>query len=475
MRVKLPDFSQARVLVIGDLMLDRYWYGQTARISPEAPVPVVKVDGREQRPGGAGNVALNIAALGGHATVIGLTGDDEPADTLGKRLQEHGVACRFVRVAGSETVTKLRVVSRHQQLIRMDFEDGFVNGDSAALRQSLVEAMDDVDVVIFSDYGKGTLQNAAELIGLARKAGKTVLVDPKGEDFERYAGASVITPNRAEFEAVAGLCVDDDAFDSRADALLDRLDLQALLITRSEEGMSLFQAAADNVHLPTRAQEVYDVTGAGDTVIAVLGIALAAGLSLPESTALANLAAGVVVGKLGTATANEQELQAAMLAYEPLPRGLVNEAQLAALIDEARAGGQRVVMTNGCFDILHAGHVTYLKQAAALGDRLIVAVNDDASVRGLKGAGRPVNGVDQRMTVLAALESVDWVIPFAEETPERLVCALLPDVLVKGGDWKPDQIAGGGCVREHGGEVISLGFVDDCSTTAIIAAIREGD
>ncbi len=472
MKIHIPNFEQARVLVVGDLMLDRYWYGSTSRISPEAPVPVVHVGESEERPGGAGNVALNIASLGGHSDLIGLVGADEAAEALARRLESAGVRCHFETAPGMPTVTKLRVISRHQQLIRLDFEDGFHAVDTTALQQRYQALLAECDAVILSDYGKGTLNAVQALIIAARAAGKPVLVDPKGQDYTIYRGATLITPNSSEFEAVVGHCKNDEELVSKGEQLCAELQLDALLVTRSEKGMTLLRKGQAALHLPTKAQEVYDVTGAGDTVIATLAAALAAGVEMGEATALANLAAGVVVGKLGTATATVSELRRAIREHDQIEGGVMTEARLETLVRDAQAHGERVVMTNGCFDILHAGHVTYLEQARKLGDRLIVAVNDDASVKRLKGEERPVNSLAQRMIVLAALGSVDWVVPFTEDTPERLICHIKPNVLVKGGDYKPEQIAGGKCVTEAGGEVVVLGFVDGVSTTRIINLIR---
>lgn len=472
MKIHIPNFEQARVLVVGDLMLDRYWYGSTSRISPEAPVPVVHVGESEERPGGAGNVALNIVSLGGSSTLMGVVGADEAAGALVRRLEEAGVHCHFETAPGMPTVTKLRVISRHQQLIRLDFEDGFHALDTTAMQQRYSEMLTECDAVVLSDYGKGTLSGVQGLIAAARAAGKPVLVDPKGSDYTIYRGATLITPNMSEFEAVVGHCKNDEELVTKGEALLEGLQLDALLVTRSEKGMTLLRQGQPALHLPTKAQEVYDVTGAGDTVIATLATALAAGVEMAEATALANLAAGVVVGKLGTATATVSELRRALRGHDQTEGGVMTETRLEMLVRDAQAHGERVVMTNGCFDILHAGHVTYLEQARKLGDRLIVAVNDDASVQRLKGEERPVNSLAQRMIVLAALGSVDWVVPFGEDTPERLICHIKPDVLVKGGDYRPDQIAGGQCVTEAGGEVVVLGFVDGVSTTRIINLIR---
>lgn len=470
----LPDFAASRVLVVGDIMLDRYWHGDTSRISPEAPVPVVHVGQLEERPGGAGNVALNIAALGGKVTVIGLTGDDESANALERQLNAQQVDCHFVRQSGFPTITKLRVMSRHQQLIRLDFEDGFPGVDSAALVTAFESELPNCDAIILSDYNKGALRDVCpHLIELAQQAGKPVMVDPKGSDFARYRGATLITPNLSEFEGVVGASTDDVELVEKGEILRSELELEALLITRSEKGMSLIRGDKTPIHIPTRARDVFDVTGAGDTVIAVLAASLAAGSPLPEAMALANLAAGIVVGKMGTATVSHEEIRLAMRELDDVVRGVVAEDELVELVAEARAHGETVVMTNGCFDILHAGHVTYLQQAGELGDRLIVAVNDDDSVKRLKGPERPVNTMADRATVLAALGCVDWVVPFYEDTPERLICRLAPDILVKGGDNDPNNIPGGDCVRENGGQVLVLDYVDGISTTKIIHTMRE--
>jgi D-beta-D-heptose 7-phosphate kinase/D-beta-D-heptose 1-phosphate adenosyltransferase len=473
MKIHIPSFEQARVLVVGDVMLDRYWHGATSRISPEAPVPVVHVGQAEERAGGAANVALNIAALGAHTRLLGVTGDDEPADSLAALLSGAGIDCDFQRIANTPTVTKLRVISRHQQLIRLDFEDGFEAIDAGRLLQAYQQGLEDCDVVVLSDYGKGTLVQIGPLIAAARAAGKPVLVDPKAQDFSRYHGASVITPNLAEFELVAGRCAGEQELIEKGARLMEQHELDALLVTRGEHGMTLLRRGQPEFHLPTQAREVFDVTGAGDTVISVLAAALAAGEDLPAATALANLAAGIVVGKLGTASVSVPELRRSAQLGQDAGFGEMNPTQLKIAVEDARSHGERIVMTNGCFDILHAGHVAYLNQARRLGDRLVVAVNDDDSVRRLKGAGRPVNPLAGRMAVLAGLRAVDWVVAFSEDEPTRLICELLPDILVKGGDNEPDKIPGGDCVREAGGQVMVLTYVDGISTTKIIDSIKD--
>ncbi len=472
MHIDIPSFDRARVLVVGDLMLDRYWHGPTSRISPEAPVPVVHVRDIEERPGGAGNVALNIAMLGARSTVLGLTGNDDAANALEKNLQAAGVKTRFVRLDENATVTKLRVISRHQQLIRLDFEDGFIGKDISGQETEFVKLLDQHDIVVCSDYGKGALRNVQALIALCRDKNIPVLVDPKGTDFDRYSGASIITPNLSEFEAVVGACEDEAELIEKGQQLCVRCNFEALLITRSEHGMTLIQKDGDVFHLPTQAREVFDVTGAGDTVISTLAAALAAGDNRHNAVALANLAAGIVVGKLGTASVSPEELYQEVHKHIAVKRGVVSQDELITAVRQCRQRGEVIVMTNGCFDILHAGHVTYLQQAREQGDRLIVAVNVDETVRKLKGEDRPVNPLEHRMRMLAALECVDWVLPFEEETPKRLICEVLPDILVKGGDNDPEKIPGGDCVRENGGEVRVLSYVEGVSTTEIIGTIR---
>jgi D-beta-D-heptose 7-phosphate kinase/D-beta-D-heptose 1-phosphate adenosyltransferase len=474
MKLGMPRFDQANVLVAGDVMLDRYWHGETSRISPEAPVPVVKVGDIEDRPGGAGNVALNMAALGANVSLAGLVGQDENAHTLQSRLQAAGVTCLFQQVAGFPTITKLRVISRQQQLIRLDFEDALhaskmINDDKKHISNALVSA----NVLVISDYGKGAVRDPQALIQAARAKNIPVLVDPKGVDFTKYKGATLITPNLHEFEAIVGACLDEKELIEKGLALLEKINLTALLITRGEQGMTLLRAGHPELHLPAQAREVFDVTGAGDTVIAVLAAALGAGEELPQAVALANLAAGIVVAKLGTATVSAPELRRAIQRMQGSGRGVMTEEQLLIAVEDARAHGEKIVMTNGCFDIVHAGHVGYLEQARKLGDRLIVALNSDASVTRLKGQGRPINTVDRRMAVLAGFEAVDWVTSFDDDTPNRLIEIFKPDILVKGGDYTVDHVVGWEIVKNYGGQVQVLDFIDSCSTTAIVEKIKQ--
>lgn len=469
-RLKVPQFENCRVGVAGDVMLDRYWFGPTNRISPEAPVPVVRVSGTEDRPGGAANVALNLAALGMRPLLAGIVAADEPGEQL-RALLEARVDCQF-GVSSAPTITKLRVLSRNQQLIRVDHEARFDQGPDRFPLPALLQQLPQLQVLVLSDYGKGSLRNPGDIIAAATDAGVRVLVDPKGQDFSRYRGATVLTPNQAEFEAVTGVCTDDRQLQERGEMLRQELQLGYLLVTRGERGMLLLGADTGPLHLAAESREVYDVTGAGDTVIATFAAALAAGESTAAAAGLANLAAGLVVRKLGVATVSRSELRLELHRRGIGGRGLLDHEQLVEFVREAQARGERVVMTNGCFDLLHSGHVAYLEEAKALGNRLVVAVNDDDSVRRLKGAGRPVMPLDDRMALLAGLAAVDWVVSFSEDTPRELICKVLPDVLVKGGDYRPEEIAGSECVRERGGRVEVLGFQPGRSTSTLIERIR---
>ena len=473
----LPDFRGIRLLVAGDVMLDEALRGDVNRISPEAPVPVVLAKTREERPGGAANVAMNLVALGAEVTLLGQVGQDEAADRLTKILNERGIKTRFFKTA-PKTIRKLRILSHHHQMIRVDEEDNLAFHDELD-RQAFIQAYEaelkTQDLVILSDYGKGTLSGLHQnLISLAKQKGLPVLVDPKSLQGSIYRGASVLTPNLKEFETWVGPCPSLNILEQGAHQLLADWDLDALVITRSEKGMSVIQK--DQVlHVSAQAREVHDVTGAGDTVIALIGLGLASKLPLAEAVNLANLAAGIVVGKAGTASVSREELQQAL---EPklsdLPLGVFTPAELLDMLRVAKAQGEKIVFTNGCFDILHAGHVQYLNEAKALGSRLIVAVNTDDSITKLKGPERPMNPLADRMTMLAALKAVDWVVPFAEDTPEALIQSIKPDVLVKGGDYQDiHALPGARFVLSQGAEVRLLSLRPDCSTTQLIEKIRE--
>ena len=435
-------------------------------------MPVVHVQQNEDRAGGAANVAANLARLGVTTSLLGVVGNDDEAAALQSAIENDGVACELTVVDGWPTITKMRVQSRGQQLIRVDREEP-VPGGTESLVKSLESKLGGADAVILSDYGKGSLGEVTAMIAACNEKNVPVFVDPKGTDFGKYGGATVITPNQGEFEAIVGVADDDDDMANRGRDLMAELDLSALLVTRSEKGMLLLQSDGEPSFLTARAREVFDVTGAGDTVIAVLAAAVAAGTSMDTAAALANLAAGLVVGKIGVATITPSELSVALHRRGQGGRGLVAEDELLSLVAEATDRGERVIMTNGCFDVLHAGHVAYLEEAKSLGDRLIVALNDDDSVRRLKGEARPINQLEDRMLVLAGLAAVDWVVPFSEDTPERLIAATLPDVLVKGGDYKAEEIAGAKQVLGNGGEVRILAFREGHSSSRIIEKMAE--
>lgn len=474
--LQTPDFQTARVLVVGDVMLDQFWQGNAARISPEAPVPVLNYENTTLAAGGAANVAMNLAELGVETTLIGVVGNDENADVLKKLLAKQNIrfiACRSDD--GKPTISKTRMMSRHQQLLRVDSES--LPMVSSEVLTAFSDHVADFDTIIASDYAKGALTDIQAMIALAKLHGKNVLIDPKGNDFSRYRGAFLLTPNLSEFHGIAGQTQDEQSLETAAETLVSDLDLSALLLTRSEAGVSLFAHCENGIKHTchtAKAKEVYDVTGAGDTVIAVLAASLAAGCELETATEFANVAAGVVVGKLGTATVTRRELDKALNESRFIRQGFLDETQLLRELEKAKAKGETIVMTNGCFDILHTGHVNYLAQAAQLGDRLLVAINTDESVAKIKGPSRPANCLESRASVLATLRAVDWAVAFSEDTPTRIVSVCAPDFLVKGGDNDPETIPGAKEVREAGGQVLVMDYIDGFSTTKTIARIQEG-
>jgi D-beta-D-heptose 7-phosphate kinase/D-beta-D-heptose 1-phosphate adenosyltransferase len=477
----MHDFSNANILVVGDVMLDQYWTGRAGRISPEAPVPVVKVASEEVRAGGAANVALNIVALGATAHLLGIVGKDisgqmdAHGQQLSQLMSQAGVSYDWA-LSDSGTICKLRVLSHHQQLIRMDFENPVPQAPALELVERLKQQVAKYDVLVISDYAKGALQFVEQMIAAAIAVKVPVLVDPKGLDFSRYQGATLIKPNQSEFESIVGEASETADLVLKAEALIQELQLDALLVTRSEHGMALVTSNEAPYLLQSQAQDVFDVTGAGDTVMAALATGFASGMTLQSAVHLANQAASVVVRKVGTSTVSKAELDEVIKAsmrhegYVPM-----NEDELFELVQLAQHNGERVVITNGCFDLLHSGHVRYLNEAAKLGDRLIVAVNSDESVQILKGPTRPIVGLEGRMELLSALSCVDWVVPFNEETPERLICKIKPDVLVKGGDYRPSEVAGSKCVWDNGGQVEILSFWEGYSTTGLVNKIQESE
>ena len=470
--VVLKTIKSAKVFVVGDIILDQYIYGETNRISPEAPVPIVKVNNSEERPGGAANVAVNVASLGINTQLLGITGNDEASKRLESILTKKNVKCHFIRQDNCPTITKRRVLSQHQQLIRLDYESDKKTENSTELVKKYIKLLNSVDIIILSDYAKGGLLEVESLIKYANGKNIPVLVDPKSKDFDCYKNATILTPNEKEFEEVVGICETDNVLTEKGEALLKNLNLEALLITRGKKGMTLIQKNKSVIHLNAMTHEVFDVTGAGDTVIAVLAAAIASNQSVEVATMLANTAASLVVKKLGTATVTIDEINK-NLYDEATSLSIPNKKYALELINEAKKSGKKIIMTNGCFDIIHTGHVRYLSKAKSLGDYLVIAVNDDESVKRLKGNGRPINTLEDRMLVLNSLASVNLVIPFSQDTPEEIISSVNPDVLVKGGDYKEENIAGAESVRKSGGEVVIVPFDEGYSTSLILKKLKD--
>lgn len=477
------NFSGIRVLVVGDVMLDRYVACRVSRISPEAPVPVAGVEKRWSAPGGAANVARNLLRLGAAAFLVGLVGQDEAGHDLRHELVAEGIADGLVDTPSRATTRKTRIIAQGQQLLRLDEEHSGPLDESeiAALRQKALAFLPDCDALLLSDYGKGVLLEGpagglcAPLIAEANRKGIPVLVDPKGSDWQRYAGADCVTPNSAEFAAACGLAGDELARAEREALARDVREsngIQRLLLTRGARGMALFENDAAPVYIRAAVREVADVSGAGDTVIAVLAACAALGLSWEASARAANAAAGVAVSKMGTAPVSAAELCLALHENVENPK-LYAVPALREKVEEWRRRNESIVFTNGCFDLLHPGHISLVRQCAALGDRLVVGINSDASVRRLKGPSRPVQDEQSRALLLSALQGVDAVIIFDQATPLELICALRPDVLVKGGDYTLETVVGAAEVQSWGGSVHLVRLIDGCSTTELVR--RMGD
>jgi len=475
----LERIGEPRVLVVGDLILDRYVTGDVQRISPEAPIPVLAARHREDRLGGAGNVAANLRAMGAEVEMVGLLGDDPYGVRLREMLGELGVETAGCVVDHARPTThKTRFISGNQQVMRLDWEDSeeVAEALAAEILAHLDGRVQKAQALILSDYGKGTLSQVviAGAIRLARAAGIPVLVDPKGTDYARYRGATLVTPNRKEAEHALGRKLNDlDETAKGARDLIELAELDAAVITLGAQGM--FHLASDGTwgHVPTVARDVFDVTGAGDTAISHLALGLAVGLDLAEAVHLANHAAGIVVGRRGAAAVTRAEFAASIGVGGPAIGAVLADEDLEHLLAQWRSQGRRIVFTNGCFDILHKGHVDYLRFARSKGDVLLVGVNDDASVSRLKGPERPVNCLGDRMEVLAALEMVDAVVAFAEDTPAKIIERVTPQILVKGEDWKEKGVVGQDWVERHGGHVHLAPLVPGRSTTGIIERARD--
>ena len=468
----VPRFDSAKVLTVGDAMIDRYWHGNAKRISAEAPIPVVEVKEIEDRLGGAANVALNVSTLGAESYLVAATGSDVAARELKDKLNASNIHSTLLKDPLKPTTIKVRLVSQNQQIVRADFEENF---DISV--ESLVSAatnFDRIDTVILSDYDKGLLSDPQALIKeyVSRKV--PVLVDPKHKDFSLYQGATLVKPNINELRHAIGSWDSEQDMIKKVKSLLEKFSWSAVLITRASDGMTLVELGAQT-HFPARTRDVYDTSGAGDTVISVLGASVSSGFTLKDSVGLSNIAAGIVVGNFGVTSISGPELreEVSLIEKQSYNQGGMSVEQLVSAVRDSKAKGDRIVFTNGCFDILHAGHVNYLEEAKREGDKLIVGLNSDESVARMKGKGRPINTIDRRMKIIASLEVVDWVVCFDEDTPESLIELISPNVLVKGGDYSVDQILGSEHVRSSGGEVKVLSFIEDCSTSILVEKIRD--
>jgi D-beta-D-heptose 7-phosphate kinase/D-beta-D-heptose 1-phosphate adenosyltransferase len=474
------EWPSKRLLVLGDVMLDKYIWGDVGRISPEAPVPVVRTSHQSEQPGGAANVAMNLVKLGASVSLVGFTGGDADEQLLAASLKSNGIDPAFVSCEGFPTITKTRIVGGRQQMLRLDSENlgARVEADHDRLLVRVLEELPQCHAVVLSDYAKGVLapKLCQAVIGAARKQGIPVLVDPKTADFSRYKGATTICPNLSELSVASREDVHNlEAMLTAGERMVGEFDLEYLTATLSEKGIAVIRPG-NRFLAPAVARQVFDVSGAGDTVISVLALCLASGLAIEPSVQLANIAAGIVVGKVGTVPVEKHELLAALapdIALHAEDKVLTRD-ELVRRVAVWRANGERVVFTNGCFDLLHVGHITVLEQSRRLGDRLIVAINSDASVSGLKGPSRPVVEEQARARVLAALASVDAVAIFGEPTPLELILASRPDVIVKGGDYNEDTVVGAKEVKSWGGKVAIVPIVPGHSTTRLIERSMAG-
>lgn len=474
----LARLPGVRIACVGDVMVDRFVFGEVGRISPEAPVPVLARRTEEVMLGGAGNAARNVASLGGLAVLVGLVGDDAAGhEALGLVGAEPSLEGHLVSRPGGRTTTKVRFIASGQQLLRVDSETAGVDREAdASLAHAVLHAADGAGAILVSDYAKGVTSPAVlAACHEAAAKGALVVVDPKGRDFAKYGPVDVIKPNAAELAAATDLPTrTDPEVEAALAAILAACSAKAIVVTRAAQGMSIAVRGEPVRHFRARVREVFDVSGAGDTALAALGLALGAGASLDEAVAFAILASGVVVGKVGTATASPEEIVEAELGTHaaPLHAKIVTPERMREETARWRARGLRVGFTNGCFDILHRGHVAYLMQARSWCDRLVVGLNSDASIRRLKGEARPINDLEARAVVLAGLAGVDLVVPFEEDTPLKLIEAARPDVLVKGSDYTVDKVVGADLVTGWGGEVRLADFVDGWSTTQAIARMK---
>ncbi|OKH87250.1 D-glycero-beta-D-manno-heptose-7-phosphate kinase [Thalassospira sp. TSL5-1] len=477
----VEELGNAKILCIGDVMLDRFVYGSVTRISPEAPIPVIRVQRESAMLGGAGNVVRNATALGASVKFLSMVGDDLPGREVMEYVAGDKLVEPYIQIERNRPTTiKTRFIAGGQQLLRSDNETTSPPADTTLTHVGDLAAQltPDVNAVVLSDYGKGLVDShlIRATIDAARAAGKTVIVDPKGNDYSRYRGATLVTPNRAEAEAATGIAVNNDEDAIRAARhIIENCGIENVLLTRSQDGMTLVPASGEAIHLPTEAREVYDVSGAGDTVVACLAASIAAGSTITDAARIANVAAGIVVGKIGTAVVYPDEL-ITLLHHHDLMIGEAKLMKLDRMVDRVerwRRKGYTVGFTNGCFDLLHPGHISLLQQARSQCDRLVIGLNSDASVKRLKGETRPVQSEAARAAVLGSLETVSGVVIFDEDTPIEVISALKPDVLVKGADYTIETVVGADIVQGYGGKVFLAQLADGFSTTSTIARMNK--
>lgn len=480
MEIDLSKFETCHILVVGDLMIDEYLWGEVDRISPEAPVQVVSVQDEELTLGGSGNVVNNLVALGARVSAVGVTGAGSNGKLLRDMLDELGVDTRGVITEPNRSTTKkTRIIADHQQVLRIDKEtkSNISHQTWETVAQAAENIIPEVDVVLISDYGKGLItgQLLSQLTRAARKHGKLTIADPKGLDFTKYSGVNVITPNKKEAALAAGVeIVDDPSLFEAGQRLLQKTGVDKLVITCGKEGMVYFEPHSQPQKISTKARQVYDVSGAGDTVLALLGLAVACGMSFKDGLTLANTGAGIVVGKVGTATVSKRELAAALqLTPDDIASKQIDLGELTSIVKDLRKKGKRIVFTNGCFDLLHVGHLKLLAASKQLGDILIVAVDDDDSVRQLKGPDRPIIRAGERVRIISGLDCVDHVILFSSRELDKLIDIARPDVLTKGSNYQSTEVFGREIVERHGGRVELIPITEDVSSTQIINNIKK--
>jgi D-beta-D-heptose 7-phosphate kinase / D-beta-D-heptose 1-phosphate adenosyltransferase len=479
MPIDISKFDTCNLLVVGDLMLDEYLWGEVDRISPEAPVQVVSIKNEDYAMGGAGNVVNNIVALGAKVTAAGVIGTGRNGQILLDKFKDLGVdTAGIVQEPGMPTTQKTRIIASHQHVLRIDRETDKTISDSTIdkITRFIEDKIVDVDVVLISDYGKGLITKTllSRLISAAQKHKKITIADPKGLDFSKYSGVSLLTPNKKEAALASGVdIVNESSLEIAANKILQNIHLDKLLITCGKDGMVLFEKNRSPYRVRAEARQVFDVSGAGDTVLSVFGLAIASGASFKNSMSIANTAAGIVVGKVGTATLSRQELATALTPYQDSLLSKQKEiSELPALIEELKKKAKRIVLTNGCFDLLHAGHILLFSASKELGDILIVGIDDDDSVKKLKGSGRPVIGVKERVRILCALDSVDYVIVFSSRELKKLIEIIQPDVLTKGTNYTSEEVFGRERVEQLGGRVVLIPVSENISSTRIINDIK---